>query len=78
MKLIEGYYKNILYMRVISNMFRTFQIRRLYHPLRTQMTVVNVYSSCTGIKNLFFFFSQREDYLWARPKHNSNKFRFFP
>jgi len=24
------------------------------------------------------FFSHREEYLWARPKHNSNKIRLFP
>ena len=31
----------------------------MYHPLRTQMTVVNVYSSCTGIKNLSFFHREK-------------------
>lgn len=49
--------QNILYMRIISNMFRAFQRIKLYHPFRTQMIVVN--ESCTDIKNLCFFHTEK-------------------
>ena len=42
-------------MGVISNMFRAFQSIKV----RTQMTVVNVYGSCNGIKNVCFFPTER-------------------
>jgi hypothetical protein len=51
--------QNILCMKLINNTFRAFQRRRLYHPSRTQITVVNVYNYYTDIKNSVSFHTEK-------------------